>query len=452
MRKITKILALALCSIMLVSCTSQGSNSGKTEKEKRPDNEILIWSHFDGFDAAIKEFTEKNPEYTVKVETFEFNEYVQEYLKVLGTENEPDVMIIDSTNFGMFNTTNSFEDLLSDPYNIGKYKEDFDKEAWTIGMSFDDKKMISIPYASAPVVTFYRRDILEKNGITSDPEELGKLMEDPEEWLNIARKLRDFKEVSKTGSYITQWTADPVSIVTKALPKFDDKLNFGYTKIDKSNDSAEKDNRTRFTEAISAAKKIGEEYLVPRKDIWLPQGEEALRTGEIAMVYLGSWGAETIEQIVGESQMGLWGMTRLPFNTYGWSNCTMMSIPKNAQNKDGAWKFIEYFTFQREVNTIGSVPTYRPLRENQEALAYKNPFLKDQQVQRTIIDIMDKTEEYKVTALDEAVFDIWEQELNTGIEAGARPEDIVNNIEDRVREETQEDKKIILELMNDSNK
>lgn len=440
--KIIKILFIfTISSFALISC---GENISKNENingvvQKESDDEIVIWAHFDGFKDAIDEFEKNNPEYTIKLETFSYEEYLNKYLDVLGTDNAPDIMIIDSNEFGVFTTLDTFEDLLQEPYNIEKYKDPketpyFDEEAWKLGYSFDNKKMYGVAYASAPIVTYYRYDILKENGFPCEPDELAEFMKEPNNWLEMGKKLRD------KGIYITQWAADPITITTKCIPAFDEELNFLYGKSDMFK---------RHLEVVKDSRNAG---MVAGKDIWLPEGEKYIVDGNYAMLYLGSWGSATIENIVTKAgkldeHKGKWAVTSLPFGLYGWSNSTIMSIPKNSKNKEGAWKFMEYYCFERTHDGIGSVPTYVNPENSNENLSYKNRFLYNEDEQELYKKVMSKTEEFRVTTLDKTVFKTWEEILKTDLDE-LSVEQLIKKIEDQVKKNTSIDKEILLENLN----
>jgi multiple sugar transport system substrate-binding protein len=124
-------------------------------------------------------------------------------------------------------------------------------------------------------VTYYRKDILEKFGFPSEPEELGKYIEDPNNWLNMA------KELKKYDHWIAQWITEPSDIYYRNRGFYDNKFNY----LRKGPEA----------EMVLYASKIMKEYeLYPSINIWEPSGQEAIRNGKICMVYLGSWGEKRL--------------------------------------------------------------------------------------------------------------------------------------------------------------
>lgn len=424
---IKSVLLIAISAVMLIGCsTSKATDDKGNEDNNNNNNEVVIWSYYNDFDAIISKFNEKYPDIKVKVESFTYDSYLDKFLDALITGEVPDLMIIDSTHYGQFNSIEGLQDLKE--LGVEKYQNDFDKELWDLGLSINGKEMLGIPFASAPRLTYYRADIMEKYGFPSDPQELGTYMENPENWLNIARTLK------KDNINIIQWAADPVTFTAAGYGSFDRELNYV-----KSNDA--------FKTAIDVARQGREESLPSYIDLWSETGQKALRDGEFAMLYLGSWGAKEIENWVPD-QAGKWRATRLPLNIYGWNNSTIMSMTKQSKNKEDAYKFLEFFCFEYASETsLGSVSGYLPLRNNPKAIEYENPFLGNQKEQALYEDIMAKTNEYPVTALDEEAFKIWEECVNNGLSENSSTDEIINNIDAQVKTKLGKKKEILLESM-----
>lgn len=399
--------------------TSLENNEDK-EKEK-----ITIWSYYGGWESVIEEFNKYYPDIEVEAKSYGYEQYVPVYLEALVSGDGPDIMVIDSTDWSNFNTLSSFEVLSQEPYTANDYKEDFDKEMWEVGKMFGEEDLIGLPFATAPIVTYYRADILEEYGFPSEPEALGKFMESPSNWMNMARTL------GLDGKYICQWASNAVWIANSEGPYFDENLNF--IKL-----------TPKFKETIKLSHEIHKDRLALYADIWMERGKAALEQGELVMLYLGSWGANELQALLPE-QEGLWRVTRLPFNIYGWNNSTIMSMPKNSKNKDAAWKFIEFYNFQYKQEGVGSIPGYLPFREDKKNLEHENPFLGGQKDQKVYHEVLNLTREYAPTPLDKEAFTIWERELSRGLDEEFTAQETIDNIEHVTLEELGEELEILKE-------
>ncbi|MGL4772419.1 MAG: ABC transporter substrate-binding protein [Clostridium sp.] len=416
-KRLKGILGVVLMATMLVGCASNasGNSSDEGNNGNKNDEEVVLnlWSHYGGFEDLIEGFQKEYPNIKVNVETFKYEDYEVAYKESLAMDKgEADLFVIDSNHFGNFNSINALEDLLKPEYNIAEYEEGFDKELWELGKSLDKKELVGLPIATAPIVTYYRADILEKYRFPSDPDELAKFMENEENWFNMAKTL------SEDGYYAVQWPAELVRIMTSNMPYFDENLEY------------QRDNE-EFERAISIALKAESMDIPADTDIWADKGSQYLKEGKFAMLYLGSWGANDLASVVGD-QAGKWRVTSLPFGAHGWNNASIMSIAKNSEKKDAAWKFIEYSAFKyNDPNKVGSVPGYLPLRENYTK-DITNPFLGGQYEQEVYRKTLAETEEYEVSPFDTAAFEIWDYEVRRGIDESLTAEQVRKNINESI--------------------
>ncbi|MGL4799175.1 MAG: ABC transporter substrate-binding protein [Cellulosilyticaceae bacterium] len=418
-----------MCGILLVGC-GQGTpivEEGEKEvvsvvEEKRT---LEIWTHYNEFDQTIESFKEKHPEVEVVVKTIPFTEYEASYINGLMQGCEADIMFVDSNDFGGFSALDVFEDLNQEPYNATAYQNMYDKEMWEIGKSFDKTRLNGIAVASAPVVTYYRADIMEKYGFPSEPEELGEFMENPANWIEIALKLKE------DNIYITQWIAEPLRVMGTSMPYFNENLEYM-----RDND--------KVKQAIEIGQELDRNNAVAYVDVWLEEGQAYLKNDQLAMLYLGSWGTGEIENWVPE-QAGKWRATRLPFNTYGWNNSSILSIPTTSDEKELAWEFIEDHIFKNDPQIrVGSVAGYLPNRKNPEAMAIETAFLGGQKEQELYEEMMENTNEYTITALDEKAEAIILDQVNKGVTGGASADVILERIKYEIETQLKEDKEILL--------
>lgn len=421
------IVTTMIMTVSLFSCNTENntksSNDVIEENITEDTKEIEIWSHF-SIKERIDSFNKAYPDIKVTEKIINYNDYVEEYLNALVSGDVPDVMIIDSSDFGNFNTVHGLENLDNERYNWNEYKNDFDKELIEVGKSLLDDSQLGIAYATAPYVTYYREDIMREYGFPSEPEELAKFMENEENYIAMAEELK------KDDIYINQWPSDIIEVFYSASPYFDKDLNY-------LRDTEE------LERAINISNKMRSKNLISYKGIWKDEGLKNIKEGKQAMLFLGSWGGDQISQWVPE-QEGKWRVTRLPFNIYGWNNSTILTIPKESKNKDSAWKFIEFLSFKDDYDGWGaSVPGYLPLRKNPTAMSKENPFFNNQKDKAFYEEVIEKTEEYQPTPLDKKTMDIWVDLLNKCYEQEIDVETTRKMIKDTVEKELSDEIEII---------
>lgn len=436
LNRIFKTVATLMLSIMLVSCSGLRNSGRGTEEDGivNKSNEdtvtLELWSHYDIAKPIIDAFENENPNIKVNVKVFDYEQYELEYKKSLVEDvGSADLMVIDSNHYGSFNSIKGLENLLEPQYTAMDYKDDFDKELWELGKSMDKKELLGLPIASAPIVTYYREDIMKKYGFPSEPQELAEFMKDRDNWMKIGETL------AEDGIYTVQWAGEIIRISTSNMPYFNEKLEY------------QRDNN-EFKESIAIAREARLKGLSPFADIWSEQGMKLLKDDKFAMLYLGSWGGRELELMVPE-QAGKWRMTSLPFGKYGWNNASILSIPENSKHKDAAWKFMEFYTFKyNDKERLGSVSAYLPFRGNEHVYNMKNEYLGGQQEQKFYEDIMSLTEEYPVTALDDEAFKLWDRVVNVGIDEDHTNEQIMENIKSEINSTFKKEKEILLNRMN----
>ncbi|MFA9556589.1 ABC transporter substrate-binding protein [Evansella sp. AB-rgal1] len=392
-----------------------------------PDDIILtMWSYYsDGWDNIIEQFESIHDGITIELETISYGNYPQEYFKSFVEGNTPDIVVIDSPHIGDFKAVEGLENLLYEPYEARIYENDFSESLWDTGKSLDGNQLIGIPYVTAPFVAFYRADIMEQYGYPADPEKLAVFMEDPANWLEMV------SELAKDNIWMVQWPMEVLRIYESGTGMFDNSLNFQR-------------NNESFLEAIDLAQTIHKNSLYSSKDIWSPVGQEAIKNDQYAMLYLGTWGTGLLNEWVPE-QAGKWRMTRLPFNVYGWMNSSILSIPEASENKDLAWEFIKFSSFELPMEGFQSMTMgYLPSRNNPKIIDYESEFLGGQREQELIEKLMAQTKEHTLTPLDIRANEIWYEKMYGMLEWGYDADEILVSIEETLDMTLGQEREILL--------
>ncbi|REK74981.1 ABC transporter substrate-binding protein [Paenibacillus paeoniae] len=408
------LIALTACDQAAIAPSHEEDNLRATPVQMSKDPvELEFWSYYGGWEPIVEAFQIKHPNVTVHVETFSNDAYVNAYQQAMAEGKSPDVMIADSEHFGQFSAIAGLENLLD--YGAGQYQDDFSESLWSSNLSFDRSALIGLPSGSSPMVTYYRADILEEHGFPSEPEELGVFMEDPKNWLNIARALKE------SNSYITTWPMDVIQLFDSTQPMFVDNMELGR-------------NTDASRTAIDIAKTVYDEGLLSSSDIWTQFGSQAIRKGKVAMLYMGTWGAGQIELWAPETA-GLWRQTRLPFDLYGWVNSSSFMLPTAAKNKRWAYTFIEFCVTEWSMRAIksNSVPSYYPARGKAERLERKNDFFGGQNLYSLNETLAKQMEEMMPTPIDVQAKAIWSKVINQGIERERTADAIIKDAEKEIR-------------------
>lgn len=387
------------------------------------DVELKVWCWYSLGD-MLKKFESENKGIKIKEELFDFNKCEEEYLKALASGEGPDVLLFDSGFFNQFTTGNVLQDLLQEPFSAGKYQRDF--LGWESGMSVDKKHLLSLTVSTAPYVTLYRADIMKENGFPSEPEEFGKLIENPDNLLKVAKKL---KEKNK---YIFQYATDLTDIVGATLGFFDDNLNYIR-------------DGDLFKQSLNISIEAGKNGFQSGKNFWGEDGKKAIVEDKLVMIPVASYAMSILENYVPE-QKGKWRVTKPPFGLAAWASDARISINIQSKHKDEAWKLVEYIATQKYDNGsfyTNSVSGYIPVHKNPEAMKKKAPFFGDQNVYPLLEELAVNMIQYKLTPLDKKALEIYRSSVWSAVNREANPDDAIAQIKKDTENAVAEDKKAL---------
>lgn len=397
MMKAVKLTILTILTISLTftfGCSQKFVDQKNTEDKAdiqqqmdvvEPKNEAVeleIWSWF-GFGDAIKQFEAKNG-IKVKEKIFSFYECDEEYMKALANGTGPDVLVFDSNFFGQYTVDNILQNLLEEPFLAKRYQDQF--TGWESGYSLDNMQLLSISYSTAPYITMYRADIMKENGFPSEPEEFGKFIEDPDNIIKIARKLKE------QGKYIFQYPTDVTDIVGASMGHFDDDLNYIR-------------GGDLFAKSIDMAQQAYDSELISNKNFWQDTGKKALQDEKLVMICLASYAMSDLEKYVPE-QTGKWRVAKAPLGVSAWGSDSRLSINSQSEHKSEAWKLLLHI-----VSTVSwtdnVVPSYIPSQSNQGYLMQNKEFFGGQKVYPILVDHVKNMTQYKLTPLDKEAHDMY---------------------------------------------
>lgn len=397
MRKLKFILLCFLVAcLLLTGCSNKNtkvdaneivksSAAITNEKLKKNNNadtfSLTFWNYALDKSYIEKTFKEMYPK--AKINIVDFNGTDSDKVtKALTTDNAPDIVIYSSDQFGDFNALDVFESLSQANYNINDIKSIFSKNELAQCMSLNEKKLIALPFTAAPMVTYYRADILQKYGIPTDPTELGNLMEDKEQWLSIAKKLK------KDNIYIIQWKDELLKIALNEYGYFDKDMNLTV------------DNE-KVKESLSITKETYTLDLTGNYDLWNDVGKKAIKDGNVAMLYMHKWAENYIKDFAPETS-GKWRATRLPLGMYCSSGLNNISISSSCKYKQQALKLVKKLvTNDRKY--------YSSIKNNESA------FLGGQKSNVLYEEISRKIPRRYQTALDDKIFTIFFDNVNSYI-------------------------------------
>lgn len=165
MMKKAFMLILSVVLIIVSTACSSDEAGGKPSKNEKVQLKFMMWgneAHQEVYNGLIKEFTAKNPNIEVKMESIPFADYQQKVTVLAAGRELPDVGWVAERMVPQFMENGILEDVSSikkDP----EYKiEDFFPS--TLELFEKDDKLYGVPFSTPPMVIFYNKSLFEKAG------------------------------------------------------------------------------------------------------------------------------------------------------------------------------------------------------------------------------------------------------------------------------------------------
>jgi multiple sugar transport system substrate-binding protein len=245
--------------------------------------------------------------------------------------NLPDVMGLEIGYIGKFAESGGLEDLAAAPYNALQYRTKF--HAFTVPQAMNPAGgLVAMPADVGPGTLFYRKDLLEKAGLTE-----ADLTKSWESFIESGKVLRQ-----KTGAYLLAGASDIFSIYIRTGLKPGEGLYF-----DKDGKSLL--NTPRFKRAMELARAARKADIDAKVGAWSSEWSEAFKRSQLAAQMSGAWLAGHFETWLAPNTRGLWRVAQLPGNSYGSWGGSFYAIPKKAQHKAEAWEFIKFMSMNRQM-------------------------------------------------------------------------------------------------------
>ncbi|MBT2514612.1 extracellular solute-binding protein [Arthrobacter sp. ISL-30] len=195
---------------MITGCSPAGSTTPakdaapvareEFDKAMQTPTKLTFWTWLPDVDQEVALFEKKYPQIDVTVENVgQGGEHYQKVRTALKSgEGAPDVIQVEYQYISSFNLTDSLLDLRR--YGADDIKDDYVGWAWN--QVSDDKGVWAIPQDVGPMGNLYRKDLMEKAGLTKAPATY-------QEYADAAKAVKE-----KTGAYISNLpTNDPAQVV-----------------------------------------------------------------------------------------------------------------------------------------------------------------------------------------------------------------------------------------------
>ena len=341
--------SLRLGAIALAIGFSGLANAGTT----------LTVASFPNFDAAVKAaiplYKKAHPDVEIKLVSLAIGDHHNAMTTALATGvNLPDVMAVEVGFIGKFAASGGLEDLSKAPYNAMQYKTKFAK--FTVPQATGGAgNLTAIPADIGPGALFYRKDLLDKAGVTE-----AQLTQSWDSYIASGKKLK-----AATGSYLLASAVDLKDIYIRSGLKDGEGIYF-----DKQHRALV--DSPRFVKAFELAKAARTAGIDAKINAWTNEWSEGFKRSQVASQMMGAWLSGHLDSWIAPNTKGLWRSAQLPNHTFASWGGSFYSIPAKAEHKKEAWDFIKFMTLDKgmQLEAFRSLDAFPALIE-----AQNDPFL-----------------------------------------------------------------------------
>lgn len=285
-----------------------------------------------GIKLAIPLYKKLHPNVEIKLTSLAYADHHTAMTTALATgANLPDVMAVDMGFIGKFAESGGMEDLAKAPYNALQYRDKVARFTYPLAMS-GQGVMVGMPVDIGPGALFYRKDLLDKAGVSE-----ADLTRSWESYVESGKKLK-----AATGAWLLASAVDIKDIYIRSDLKDGEGVYFdksGKPTIDNA----------RFRKAFELAKAARDAGIDGKIGAWSNEWSEGFKRDKIASQMMGAWLAGHLNNWLAPESKGKWRSAQLPGGAFGSWGGSFYGVPKKAQNKAAAWDFIKFLTTTKEM-------------------------------------------------------------------------------------------------------
>lgn len=340
--------------ILMIGCSNDKNNQATEDKEILkifiPGYDDELWKGL--YDAGINDFEKDNPNVDVQVVPAGWDEANSKLVSLIQANDAPDVIIIGSRSLRQFAEMGAIEKL--DTYMTDSFKEG--RVENVLDTANINGSQYGIPLAFSSRALYYRTDLIETPPTTWD------------------ELLATAEEVTKENPEIYGF-----AIPTDITSGTDELFNFIYQN---GGSATDEDGNIKLAtseniETLEFLKEFNDKKIIP-DPVATSRSDQAkmFQNGTLAMFISGPWEKETLDS---SAKTAPYAVALLPAGTKMAETLVTdsFSISSQSENKELAWKLIEYmgkFEYQNAYDeAIGFFPI---LKEEENEERYNTEFLK----------------------------------------------------------------------------
>ena len=346
MKKVIVLGLILTMTLSLAACGNKEKNADKSDGKKV----LNVWSTTEEIEKFEVGFEEKYPELDIKIQVLSNDDYLTKLTNTVKSgQNAPDVFTAESDYVKKLVETDFMEDLSQSPYN-------FDNSSaglwdYIVEVGTDSNGAIkALSWQAAPGGFIYRTDLAEQILGIKTPEEMSALLQAEGGMKKTAEELaqNDIKMFASWQDLLnmefsnreTAWVEDGKLMIDPNMEVF-----------------------------MDFAKECEENKYALNTVPWDGEWIAAVNDDTCFGYMLPTWGYQYVVKANAEATSGQWGLAMTPTSYV--KGGTWMGIYSGSEEKEDAWKFIEYVNLNKEAQKEYAQETseYMSLKEVDMELA-----------------------------------------------------------------------------------
>jgi cellobiose transport system substrate-binding protein len=349
-------------SMVITGCSGQdlqgggGSDGGGTGTVTLKVN---FWGDF-GLNDLKAQYEKDHPNVKIVLNSGEFNAQHEDLQKKLVAGNgAPDIAAVDEGFAVQFRSQpDQFVNLLDK--GAGAYESKYLAWKWDQTLSPDGKTQIGLGTDVGGLAMCYRTDLFRKAGLPTGRDQVSKLWATWDDFIATGRKY-----VAATGKKFVDSGTNMFNPVLAQQPQgfYDEQ------------DQLQMEGGPKV--AFDVSMKAIEAGLSANLASFQPNWDQGFKKDQFAVLACPAWMLGHIQDTA-PNQKGKWDIAAIPGGGGNWGG-SFWTIPKQGQNVDEAYKFVEWMIQpQQQIHifkTVGNLPSQPALYQDPAVLDFKKEFM-----------------------------------------------------------------------------
>lgn len=346
-----------------VDSNASSENDGEKSKDK---GTITMW----GWDAnyievVSKEFNKVYPDIKIELTNVGAEDYLQKVQTTMASGGKlPDILWGERNFRGKIFEFDIWENLENEPYNFDKSTVFHYLEPLT---SNAKGETIAVEQSLTPGAIAYRRDLAKEYFGTDDPKKLEALFPTLDAMIEKGKEVQE-KSNGQVYMFASLGELNEIFTAQSQKPLMDGEVV---------------DVTGKMKEVIDNVTKVRDAGIVDKLELWSPQWNASFADGKHIFFPAANWAPQYVIKPNDKEGEGRWGLMKPPGEMYSWGG-TVFGISKTSENKELAWKFINWLLLTKEgAEASKLVNFYVPLKEvyeDSQFVSSEDPFFANQDV------------------------------------------------------------------------